>query len=282
MQLDYGVREDETLFARQMVIGTPRGMDNHLYDFFTKELENKSWKSFTFPSFSNPLLPKSYFAQMRLELGETLYGQEIEAKFIGSDAGVFHAFNRDINTYDPKDLIVSRATEFIVGLDAGFRDSTAHLLVYKERGAYYVHSAYSEHSKTTEEHVKAFRKIESIKGELEIRYADPAAAQWRYDLMSTYDYDTQPAKNAIKESLSHINQLFTPTGADKKPRLYVNQELNELIRQITRITYRDSTNKNSKDPFAKDPKGSHWDCIAALRYAIYSDSFNNAQIAVSG
>lgn len=282
MQLDYGVRDDGTLFARQIVIGTPRGEENHLFDFFTKELETSSWKSFSFPSYSNPLLPKSYFAQMKLELGELLYGQEIEAKFIGSDAGVFFAFDREVNTYRPEDFHTSEHSEFIVGLDAGLRDATTHILVYRDAGVYYVHKAYSEAQKSTEEHYKAFLQAEQGAGDLEIRYADPAAAQWRHDLVSTYDYETYPAKNAVSEGIAHINQLFTVTGANKRPKLLINAELHELIRQITRIGWKESVSKGSKDPFIKDPKKTHWDLIAALRYALYSDSFNNAHVAVSG
>ena len=279
--LDYGTRPSGILYGRALFIGTSRGVDNQLYDYTCKEDEFPNWKSFSAPSMSNPTLPASYFEQMRLELGDMLYRQEILAEFIGQDDNAFHAFSREANLYDPSEVKFNPQSEIISGIDIGWSDSTAQLWVYRERGSYYIHAAYSENMRATAEHVASYREIEAeLDGDIEMRYGDPSAAQTLNDYVITYDYEVARADNSVADSIRYLNQLFSPTGVNERPKLYVNQELEELIRQLTRVRYRQDTSKSSKDPFIKDPNGTHWDLIAALRYAIYSDKFNMATVNI--
>lgn len=273
--LDYGTRPSGILYGRQIYLGTPRGTESYLYDLFCKQDEHSNWKSFSAPSHSNPILPQTYFEQMRLDLGDMLYSQEILAQFVGSDSNVFYAFGEH-NTYEPNSIKFSKYTDVIVGIDVGFRDSTAGVFVYRDpRGNYYIDKAYSENMKATSVHVANLKALDSeMIGTTDLRYMDPAAAQLICDYIQDYDYQVYPAKNAVQESIKYLNQLFTPTGANQKPRLYINSELKELIRQVTRVRWKDTANKTAKEPFSKDPKGTHWDLIAALRYAIYSDQHN--------
>ena len=273
--LDYGARASGILYGRQIYLGTSRGTENQLYELYCKQDEHPNWKSFNAPSYLNPILPQAYFEQMRLELGEFLYRQEILAEFIGTDDNVFYAFG-DHNLYTTGSVKFSRYTDVIVGIDVGFRDSTAGVFLYRDpRGNYYLDKAYSENMKATSVHVANLKALDAeMIGTTDLRYMDPAAAQLIYDYITDYDYQVSPAKNAVQESIKYLNQLFTPTGANHVPRLYVNSELKEMIRQLKRVRWKDGTNKTAKDPFSKDPKGTHWDLIAALRYAVYSDQHN--------
>ena len=273
--LDYGARGSGILYGRQIYLGTSRGTENQLYELYCKQDEYTNWRSFNAPSYLNPILPQAYFEQMRLELGEFLYRQEILAEFIGTDDNVFYAFG-DHNLYTTGSVKFSRYTDVIVGIDVGFRDSTAGVFLYRDpRGNYYLDKAYSENMKATSVHVANLKALDAeMVGTTDLRYMDPAAAQLIYDYITDYDYQVYPAKNAVQESIKYLNQLFTPTGANHVPRLYVNSELKEMIRQLKRVRWKDGTNKTAKDPFSKDPKGTHWDLIAALRYAVYSDQHN--------
>ena len=276
-QLDYGVRTSGLLYGRFVMGGTSRGVSNQLFEYFEKELDMPNWKSFTAPSMTNPTLPQSYFKQMRLELGELLYQQEIMAKFIGADNNVFFAFDVEINTYDPADVHFNSKSIYASGIDIGWSDSTAQVWVYREPNAYYVHAAYSEANRSTSQHHQAYVEIEeSLEGSCDIRYGDPAAAQTLNDYIIDYDYDIVKADNAVAPGIAYVNQLLTPTGANDKPKLYINKELTELIRQLSRVRYKSDQGKGAKDPFVKDTKGTHWDLLAALRYALYSDKYNQA------
>jgi hypothetical protein len=282
--LDYGTRPSGILWGSMIFLGTPRGEDNVLTDYYYKELTYDSWKSFQAPSTSNPTLPAAYFEKLRKELPELVYRQEILAEIIGSDENVFHAFNKDINTYDDETAakLFNEYSLYICGIDIGWSDSTANIFIYRmPNGDYYVQDAYSKNMTTTENHIKNYKNIESnLIGEYDIRYGDPAAAQALNDYSETYDCDVVPAQNDVKESIQYINTLFSPSGVNKKPRLYVHKRLGELIRQLTRVKYKVNNGRGSKDPFIKDTEGTHWDLIAALRYALYSDRYNAASISI--
>lgn len=294
--LDFGTRPSGILYARQLFIGTSRGKDNQLYDYFLKEEKFSNWKSFTAPSSTNPTLPKSYFDQLLQELGDMLYRQEIMAEFMGSDKNVFHAFNKIANTYSnepiPRDIPEGKSSMnyftpnsnsvYVCGIDIGWSDSTTNVFIYRTpNGFYYVQEAYSQSNTATADHIKAYEAIEAkLAGTVDIRFCDPAAAQTINDYIITYNYDVVGAKNDVKDSLQYINQLFSATGANHIPRLYIHEDLKELIRQIQRVNFRSVTSKTSSDPFVKDPAGTHWDLISALRYALYSDRYNMASINV--
>jgi hypothetical protein len=68
--------------------------------------------------------------------------------------------------------------------------------------------------------------------------------------------------NAIKESISLINQLF------EQEKLYINKDMKDFIQQIQELEWKQGSS-NSSDPF-KRIKGHHFDYIAALRYGIFS------------
>jgi len=77
------------------------------------------------------------------------------------------------------------------------------------------------------------------------------------------------ASNKIAAGIACINDLMAPQGFNKKPKLYINKNLTELRRQVQSVTYKE-TGKNTTDPFNSDPEGSHWDLLAAFRYAVYT------------
>jgi hypothetical protein len=272
MMLDYGVRDNGTLYAKAVFLGTPRGVGTEFHNLFLKELSDKHWRSFNSPSTCNPLLPRVYIEEQKNVLPDHIYRQEILAEWITTGSGVFFAFDDEHNLYDPKVLTFDKESSYVVGLDFGYSDSTAAILVYVDKtGNYYVHDYYQKNMLPTAKHVENFRKLEERnKGKRNDRFGDPSAAQTILDLRTDHNYDIQKASNKVDASIALINELLAPQGYNKKPKLYINSDLKELIRQIRLITFKDNVSKRSSDPFNKDPEGTHWDLIAALRYAIYT------------
>jgi hypothetical protein len=271
MMLDFGTRDNGVLYARAVFLGTPRGVGTAFHSLYLKELSHSNWKSYNSPSYCNPLLPQAYLNQQKETLPDHVYRQEIMAEWLTKGSGVFFAYDPEVNLYDPAEITFNEDSVYICGLDFGHTDATAKLLVYVDRsGTYYVHAAYQEAARPTKDHVKAFKQMEKTnKGILEDRYGDPSAAQTLLDLRTQYDYEVSKASNKIAPGLACINDLLAPQGFDKKPKLYINKDLTELRRQLQSVTYKE-TGKNSNDPFNNDPEGSHWDMLAAFRYAIYT------------
>lgn len=271
MQLDFGTRENGVLYARSVFLGTPRGVGTAFHALYMKQLTHSNWKSYNSPSYCNPLLPKAYLDQQKELLPDHVYRQEIMAEWLSKGSGVFFAFDPEQNLYDPSEVVFDENANYIVGLDFGHTDSTALLLVYFDNaGNYFVHDAYQQAARPTKEHVKSFKEIERRnKGILEDRFGDPSAAQTLLDLRSQYDYEVSKAINKVAPGIACLNDLMAPQGYDKKPKLYINKNLTELRRQIQSVTYKE-TGKNTVDPFAPDPEGTHWDLLAAFRYVIYT------------
>lgn len=271
MLLDYGTTDAGILTANIVFLGTPRGVGTPFHEIFLYELTRGNWKSFSSPSYCNPILPKSYLDEQKDLLSDRAYKQEILAEWLTAGAGVFHAFDIEYNLYDPDKLDLT-GSPFILGHDFGTLDSTALVYVYTNRqGDFYVHDCYMANSRTTAKHHEAFVKIRDRdeKAECEGSYGDPSAAQSMMDLRETYKYDIQRGYNKVSPGIAIMNELFEPQGLNRKPKMYINKNLAELITQIQLITYRNETGPqtNTGDPFSKH-KEHHFDLIHALRYAV--------------
>ena len=272
MLLDYGVKANGTLYANMIFLGTPRGVGTEFHELYLKEKGNKNWKSFSAPSWSNPLLPAEYIEEQRNVLSERAFKQEIEAQWLTTGAGVFYAFDDELNVYDPDELLLDGGN-FILGFDFGAMDSTCMAYIYvNQAGEYYVHDLYMANMRTTQQHVTSFKEmIVKHKGKQVGSWGDPSAAQSMLDLRNTYDFYIAKANNNIAPAVTLINELFEPTGANRRPKLYINKNLTELITQIQLITYKNGVGRSSTsgDPFNKH-RDHHFDAVHAMRYAIYS------------
>ena len=271
MLLDFGVRPSGILEANVVFLGTPRGVGTPFHELFLYELTRKNWKSFSSPSYVNPVLPKAYLEEQKDQLSERAYREEILAEWLTAGAGVFYAFDRDLNLYDPYKIDLKGAN-YILGHDFGTLDSTALVYVYVTKaGDYYVHDAYMANSRTTANHHEEFRKViaKDPHAQCEGSYGDPSAAQTMMDLRETYRYDIQKGFNKIAPGIATINNLMEPQGLNRRPKLFINQNLTELITQIQLITYRNEAGPqvNNGDPFSRH-KEHHFDLVHAMRYAI--------------
>jgi hypothetical protein len=84
-----------TLMDRQgggLMISTPRGR-NWFYRAHGRGQsaadDNSEWQSWTFPSWTNEFLPEGEIEEMKNDLPQVLYEQEVEAKFIAAGSNVF-------------------------------------------------------------------------------------------------------------------------------------------------------------------------------------------------
>lgn len=284
MLLDYGTRASGILEANIVFLGTPRGVGTPFHELFLYELTRDNWKSFSSPSYCNPILPKNYLDEQKDLLSDRAYRQEILAEWLTAGAGVFYAFDLEHNLYDPEKLKLD-GTSYILGHDFGALDSTALVYIHVNRqGDFYIHDTYMANSRTTFKHHESFCELiaKDKKAVCEGSYGDPSAAQSMMDLRGTYQYDIQKGYNRIAPGIAILNELFEPQGLNRKPKLYVNQNLKELITQIQLITYRNEVGfqANQGDPFNKH-KDHHFDLIHAMRYAVVTHyRQNQAAIAV--
>lgn len=109
-------------------IGTPKGK-NHFYEVHNRAKLSDSWYSLTLPASVSGILDEEELAEMRAQMTDSQYRQEMECDFEAAVQGTFYAsqiqeleiagqITPDAARHDPKNKVY-------VSCDLGFSDSTA-------------------------------------------------------------------------------------------------------------------------------------------------------------
>ena len=263
----YGTHSNGISIAKTIMLGSLR-INKEAYEYFLRgERGEVGYKSINYKATENPLFTKEMLEAERLKIGETQFRmQYLNEPVLFKEASVFYAFDYNKHSINMSYLLsnLDKESYVVAGLDIGATDSTAYLLIYKERGTYYVLDGFMANNLSEAkiaEHIKTTENKYNIS--VRVRYIDPSAKLTRIGLASEHDIVCYPALNAIKESVQVINQLF------EQDKLFINKELKELIQEIQEIEWKTEGSKTT-DPFKKH-KNHHFDYIAALRYGIFSD-----------
>ena len=271
-QADYGVDENGYFVSKTIFIATARDKANDMYELIkrTYNPKYKGYVNFTYPTSSNPYIPKEYIESKRKELDPVTFGREYEGKW--SDIGgerVYYTFDKERHVINPQDLpVFDNQSQYLVGIDIGFADNTAFLLaaVQPLTGHIYVLAEYAESGRTISQHVSEFKAIEEkLTVEKVIRFIDPSAAQVANDFAVDYDYYCVPGSNDIQEGIKSVNERFY------KNELFISSECYQLIEEIEEMHWKE----NGKD-VKRTKKHKHFDlALAALRYLVYSWKVQN-------
>lgn len=267
---DFGLIENTDIpYAKLFLFSTPRGKDNIMYRNHIKGvLREKGYKSYQYPSTVNPLVTQEFLNQMRAKMDDLTFRQEYLAEYVDiTHSTALYQFNYDNNTFNKNTILpYIKNLNIIAGIDIGFRDSSALVLIAKGNNKYYVFDALRANQLNTKEIYELFRDTEGKYDIIPtIRYMDKSAALTASDFNS-YNYPTYPADNNRKQGIDILNQFF------KQGILYIDKELKELIEDIISLRWNDKGNDFIR------VKGHHHDLIHALRYAIQSDyKFQSSQ-----
>ncbi len=123
-----------------LMLSTPKGY-NHWYELWLKGQESSdtympSYKSWTFPSWSNPHLPQSEVEAAKNELTPDAFAQEWGAKFKRFTGLVYKSFDRDTHVVNEVDT--TKFVHWIAGHDPGFHNPRAfHLTGIDADGVWY-------------------------------------------------------------------------------------------------------------------------------------------------
>jgi len=274
-QADYGNDEETGMsVSKTIFIGTARDEENDMYTIIKRSRQKKyreKYINFTYPTSSNPYIPKSYLNNKKATLDPVTFGREYEGKWSKSSKEIiYYSFDRDKHVKS-KEWILNKINPdgtFICGIDVGYRDNTAYLIAYVEpfTGIIYVLDEYKESNKSSGEHIKNFREKEAkYVNNTPLRYCDPSAAQLIADWITDYDYLVQAGYNAVNEGVKFVNGKFS------HDKLFISEECEELIEQIEEMRWKDNTND-----VVRTKKRSHYDLgFAAFRYLIASWELSN-------
>ena len=265
----FGVYEDTKIpVAKTILLGSVKP-NKQIIELANKGLrKEKGFVTLKFTAYDNPLLSKEFLEAEKEKLGEAKFKQEYlcEPAFLDGQL-VFNAFEYSKNVIDMEFIKrnIDDNSTIITGLDIGATDKSAFVMVYNEGGKYYVFDGFeisNSSEKIIANKIKEYLKKYNLEYLPDYSYIDPSAKLTRIGLANDYELTFYPAKNAIRESVHMLNDLF------REQKLFIDKSLTYLIQQIQEIEWKNNSISQS-DPF-KRVKGHHFDSIAALRYAIYT------------
>ena len=104
--------------APMLAIGTPRGR-NWFFEWFNRGQDSAvdNTQAFRGTPYDNPHIGDAEIEEMRSELPERVFKQEVLAEFMSDEGAVFgDVRGRNISEYDPK-VAKSHADSFVIGID---------------------------------------------------------------------------------------------------------------------------------------------------------------------
>lgn len=243
--------------SRCLWISTPRGKDNYLYSYYLRgqDPEFEDWGSALFTWRSNPLLSEKDVNEAKHSMTRALYAQEYECDWTTTEAQIYEFIDMEKHLGSYKDNIF---TEVFAGLDIGYRDENAFVVVGTDGKNYYILDQYISKECTTSELASVIQEKIS-EWRIDNIYIDSAAQQTKADF--AYDYDIY-CENAIKSVNDGINFLQTLIEHD---HVFIDED-NAMPCFKSLAAYKWNTKTDI-------PKPLHdWSSHAcdAIRYAIYT------------
>lgn len=248
--------------SKCIFISTPRGK-NWLYDFYQRGFSDDypAWVSIHSDWHSNPRASEVDINEAKLGMSRAEFNQEYLASFIALQ-GQIYEFDKETNV-KPLDLSSIDIQDIIVGVDIGFRDATAMVVVATDGHGFYVLDEYVKSGTSTEKHAEVLRTYIN-KYNVDFIYIDSAAAQTSFDLAMLYDISTIKAKKDILPGISYVASVIDNN------RLQVDPKCKHTLSMLETYVWDDRGGLIVEKP--KHDPSSH--IADALRYCLYTHNHN--------
>lgn len=246
--------------SKAIFISTPRGKNNWFSKLFERGFSDEfpQWFSIKATWKDNPRMSIEDVEEARRALSKAEFAQEYEADFNMFEGKIWNLNEdciQDLSDFNPK------RCDIIAGLDLGFKDPTAFVVVAFnwEDEKFYVLDEYHAAEKSLDKHAEELRKLID-KWNVDYIYVDSANQQQRFDLAQIYDI---PSNNAKKDVLAGIGHIASLTDNN---RIIVDQRCKHVLYAFDQYQWDPKANLLKEKPLHND--ASH--AADSLRYAIYS------------
>ena len=195
--------------SRALFISTPRGKGNYLYNYFLRGEDSnyKEWGSCLHTWRSNSLLQEADIEEAKRSTTKKLFAQEYECEWTTTAQQVYDLKEEehliDLEHIQAKD----RRYEFMAGLDVGYRDENAFLVIATDGEYFYIVDEYVSIETTTSTLAEEIQEkidnwgIDSI-------YIDSAAQQLKADLAYDYDIYCENAVKSVNDGIAAVQVLI--------------------------------------------------------------------------
>lgn len=250
--------------SRALFITTPRGKANYIYDYYLRgnELHDEypDWGSARYDWTSNPMLSESDVNEARKSIPESLFLQEYYCEWTTFEGQIYTSIDEQRHMINVVETVKLEHLEVIGGLDMGFRDSTAFVVIGTDTENYYVLDCYINSEGATSQHAEVIKELEE-KWNIDLIYIDSAAAQTKADLAYDYDIFCENSIKSVNDGIAFIQSLL------EKDRLFFDENNTIPVFQAM-AAYRWNPKTETQKPIHDN--ASHF--CDALRYAIYTYS----------
>jgi phage terminase large subunit len=247
--------------SKAIFISTPRGKNNWFSQFFDRGFSDSfpEWCSIKATYHDNPRISQADIEEAKKTMSEAEFRQEYLADFNIFEGQIWNLnFEKCV-----KDLafLETQKMDVIAGLDVGFRDPTALVIIAYDwdAGLYYLLDEYYAAEKTTEEHAKEIKSKLDFWG-ADYVFIDSAAAQTKFDFAQLYDISCTNAKKSKLDGIGFVASII------ENDKLIIHSECFESLRSIDQYQWDPNSNLLTEKPVHNS--ASH--CADAIRYAMYS------------
>ena len=249
--------------SKALFISTPRGRNNWFSRFYQRGFNDEypEWCSVHATWQDNPRATQEDIDEAKKTMSEAEFNQEYMADF--------NVFEGQIWKFDYEHCVADlsemefRNCDVISGLDVGFKDPTAFIVIVFDGEKYYVVEEYYAAEKTTEQHAEIIGEIMERRL-IDYCFIDSAAQQTRFDLAQNYDITTTNAKKSVNDGIAHVSSVV------ENDKLIIDQRCLETLRSLDQYRWDPNPNLMREKPL--HDSSSHM--ADALRYALYSFETN--------
>lgn len=249
--------------ANVWFISTPNGF-NHFKDLYNTK--HKDWKSFHFTTYDNPYLDKQEIDQMKIEMDEDSFAQEVLGEFRKMTGLIYKEFNRDIHMVTIPTNKFTNDWTFTRALDFGFAHKSAlgYFAISPQRDEIYLYDGLYQSGLFESQIADIVREKDTH--EIIRPVADSAqpmsiAQLFHYGIrFDPVDKSTDSVKNGIVR-VAELLKIRTDTG---KPTLMFNKDLTWIADEFE--TYRWIENKSTDGVVREVPAKINDDAMDMIRY----------------
>ena len=246
----------DKLGSKAIFISTPRGKNNWFSKFFRRGEDPlyPEWVSIHADYTENTRMSEKDVNEAKNSMSKDEFEQEYMASFNSFEGQIYSFSSRHI-----LDFIVLDRTEYIAGLDPGYKDPTAFLVLAYMHDKFHVVDEYLETSLVTSEHAEKMQTFIDKWG-IEVVFIDSSAAQFAADLAYIYNIATAKSKKDVLPGIAYVKTLI------ETDRLFVSPHCVHTIAMLEQYSWDPRTTLLTEKP--KHDGYSHM--ADALRYALYT------------
>ena len=249
--------------GKALIVGTPKGR-NWFFELYARgnDTEQIEYKSFSFPTWTNPLIPQTEIEEVRRSLPQNVFRQEYEAAFLEDSAGVF----RNIKNCIAGSFEEPTNKTYYIGWDiAKHTDFSVIICMDNNR------------------RVVAFDRFNQIDYTLQISRVVAMAEKYRASVLMDSTGAGDPVLEQIRQrgisvegyNLSNQSkqQLIEHLSVGIEQRLLTFPHIDTLIHELQIYEYELTRAGNIR---YNAPSGFHDDCVIALGLAYWKSKQTEA------